>query len=97
MYNKQTAFALLKARMDRAGVSTPAPLESYWMQRLEAAAKELEKKGVRLEDTVDDNMLVADYAAYKIKNRDNEAGLPRWLSLAIRERWLTERRDGDGS
>lgn len=91
-YNKDTARTLLMGRMDRAGVSnTPAPLVSYWDSALDAAALELERKGIVLLDTVDDNMLVANLAADNLSSRDRTTGRPQWLKLAIRERWLQER------
>lgn len=96
MYNRKTAYAILRARMDRGGVDVPSPLEQYWTTRLDAAAQDLEAKGIILTDTVGDSTLVADYAAYAIKNRDNAAGMPEWLRMAIRQRWLKEGRE-DGS
>lgn len=97
MYNAETAIALLKARMDRAGMDVPAPLETYWNARIAAAGEDLERKGIHLQDTVDDNMLVADLAAYQSTNRDNNTGMPPWLRLKIRERWLQERGETDGA
>lgn len=91
-YSKDTVRTLLMGRMDRAGVTnTPAPLVSYWDSVLDAAAAELEKKGIHLEDTADDNMLVANLAADILNSRDRVTGRPAWLTLAIRERWLQER------
>jgi len=90
-YNPETALALLMGRMDRAGVNTPAPLTTYWTSAIEAAATELTAKGIVLQDTVNDSMLVANLAAELILNRDNPGGRPEWLRLAIRERWLRER------
>ncbi len=90
-YNQTTALALLMGRMDRAGVATPAPLTEYWTSALDAAAAELTKKGILLEDTVEDSMLVANLAADNLLSRDRAAGRPDWLTLAIRERWLQER------
>lgn len=90
-YNATVALDLLKARMDRAGVDTPAPLLSYWSTRLEAAANELTQKGINLVDTAEDNMLVADLAAERILNRDKDTGLPMWLKTQIRQRWFRER------
>ena len=90
-YNPGTALALLMGRMDRAGVATPAPLTAYWTAALEAAAAELATKGIALEDTADDNLLVADLAAETLLSRDKPGGRPEWLRLAIRERWLRER------
>lgn len=90
-YNPETTLALLMGRMDRAGVTTPAPLTSYWTSAIQAAAAELTAKGILLEDTVDDSMLVANLAAELLQNRDKPGGRPEWLRLAIRERWLRER------
>ena len=90
-YNETTALALLMGRLDRPGVATPAPLTEYWTSALRAAAAELTKKGILLQDTVDDNMLVANLAADNLLSRDRTTGRPVWLTLAIRERWLQER------
>ena len=90
-YNETTALALLMGRMDRAGVATPAPLTEYWTSSLRTAAAELTRKGILLQDTIDDNMLVANLAADNLISRDRTTGRPPWLVLAIRERWLQER------
>ena len=90
-YNETTALALLMGRLDRPGVATPAPLTEYWISALKAAAAELTRKGITLQDTVDDNMLVANLAADILISRDRTTGRPPWLTLAIRERWLQER------
>ena len=90
-YNETTALSLLMGRMDRAGVATPAPLTEYWTSALRAAAAELTNKGIVLQDTVEDSMLVANLAADNLLSRDRSGGRPNWLTLAIRERWLQER------
>ena len=90
-YSETTALALLMGRLDRPGVATPAPLTEYWTSALRAAAAELTNKGILLQDTVDDNMLVANLAADNLLSRDRTTGRPAWLTLAIRERWLQER------
>ena len=90
-YNENTALSLLMGRMDRAGVATPAPLTEYWTSALRAAAAELTNKGIVLQDTVEDSMLVANLAADNLNSRDRTTGRPVWLTLAIRERWLQER------
>lgn len=91
-YNESTALALLMGRMDRAGVATPAPLTEYWTSALRAAAAELTNKGIALQDTVEDSLLVANLAADNLISRDRTTGRPLWLTVAIRERWLQERR-----
>lgn len=90
-YNETTALSLLMGRLDRPGVATPAPLTEYWTSALRVAAAELTKKGILLQDTVDDSMLVANLAADNLLSRDRTTGRPAWLTLAIRERWLQER------
>ena len=90
-YNESPARALLMGRMDRAGVATPAPLTEYWTSALRAAAAELTNKGIVLQDTVEDSLLVANLAADNLVSRDRTTGRPLWLTLAIRERWLQER------
>lgn len=92
-FDTTVALGILKARMDRAGVACPSALEAYWSQRVTAAVQELTAKGINLTDTVEDSALVADLAADRIINRDRPGGLPEWLRLAIRERWLRERGD----
>lgn len=93
MYDPETAYELLKARLDRGGMPVPIALEDYWRHRIDAAAQELKKKGIHLENTADDNILVSDVAAENILNRDKPGHRPEWLRLAIRERWLRERGD----
>lgn len=89
-HNATTALELLKGRMNRAGVDTPAPLVSIWTMRIDAAARELTKKGIHLEDTSDDNALVADLAYESITNPDKPE-TPKWLSQKITQRWFQER------
>ena len=93
-YDQSTALSLLMGRMDRAGVATPAPLTDYWTKALEAAVAELTKKGITLQATADDSMLVANLAAEILSSRDKSGSRPLWLALAIRERWLQERGTG---
>ena len=90
-FNETTALSLLLGRMERPGVATPAPLTEYWTSALRAAAAELTNKGIALQDTADDSMLVANLAADNLMSRDRTTGRPEWLTLAIRERWLQER------
>jgi hypothetical protein len=94
-YDQSTALSLLMGRMDRAGVATPEPLTQYWTKALEAAVAELTKKGITLQATADDSMLVANLAAEILSSRDKTGQRPLWLTLAIRERWLQERGPGE--
>lgn len=86
------ALQLLKTRLNRAPGASPvsASLDDYLATRIEAAAEALEANGIQLTDSTDDLMLVVDYAAWAYSNRDKPGGMPDWLRLRRRERWLRQ-------
>lgn len=89
MYGEETAYELLRARMDRPGLKVQPALERYWRQRLSGAVKELEAKGIvwdKEENSLNDNIFLADFTAYKIRNRDESGKMPEWLRIELRER-----------
>lgn len=89
MFNKALALELLKSRMDRPGIAIPDEMKRYWEQRLIGTVPDLEAKGVKWDDdenSIADNLLIADYAAFKITNRDNSGKMPEWLRIELRER-----------
>lgn len=88
------ALDLVKTRINRMGADTSQ--DDYIMQRIEAAAEELKRTGITLTDSTDDLMLLVDFTVWKYQNRDKAAGMPEWLRLARRERWLQQPR-GDGA
>ena len=83
------ALALVKERLDRMPEDTSR--DRYYMARIEQAAGELERTGIRLTSSVDDLMLVVDYAVWGHQNRDKGEGMPEWLRRKRRERWLQQR------
>lgn len=85
--SKLTALGLFKQRINRAD----DVLEEYWRARIDAAAGQLEDIGITLTDSVEDVMLVTDYAVWQYQNRDKPGDMPEWLRLARRERWLNNR------
>ena len=85
------ALPLVKTRLNRMAGDTS--LDAYLEQRIEAAAAELKRKGISLTDSADDLLLLVDYTVYQYQNRDNTGGVPNWLRLRIRERWLAEPRE----
>lgn len=87
-----TAFELIKQRLNRADTA----LDEYLEARVRSAAAELERIGIALTDSIDDIMLVADYAAWQYLNRDKPGMMPEWLRLMRRERWLSTHTGGDG-
>lgn len=89
--NTTTALALVKTRLNRLPGDTT--LDGYLTARINGAISELEGTGIRLTDTPDDLMLVVDYTVYQYQNRDKPGGMPDWLRLRRRERWLRQEVD----
>ncbi len=89
--NTTTALALVKSRLNRLPGDTT--LDDYLTARINGAISELEGTGIRLTDTPDDLMLVVDYTVYQYQNRDKPGGMPDWLRLRRRERWLRQEVD----
>lgn len=89
--NTTTALALVKTRLNRLPGDTT--LDNYLTARINGAISELEGTGIRLTDTPDDLMLVVDYTVYQYQNRDKPGGMPDWLRLRRRERWLRQEVD----
>ena len=83
-----TALTLVKQRLNRMTAATT--MDAYFTRRIEAAAAELEGTGISLTDSADDMMLVVDYTVWSYQNRDSAGGMPDWLRLRRRERWLRE-------
>lgn len=92
--NTETALSLVKSRLNRMAADTS--LDGYFMQRIAAAAAELEGTGISLTDSADDLMLLVDYTVWQYQNRDSAGSMPDWLRLRRRERWLREKRTGGG-
>ena len=86
----ETALSLVKTRLNR--MSSDEKLDDTLKYRIEAVAKELEKTGITLTDSADDMMLLVDMAVWQYQNRDKNTGMPEWLRLRRRERWLQEQR-----
>ncbi len=82
--NVQTALDLVKARLNRLDEN----LDTYLVQRVQAAVEELTRIGIKLNDSADDLMLVVDYTVWQYQNRDTPGAMPEWLRLRRRERWI---------
>ena len=89
-YAESTVLPILKSRLNR--LPTDTTLDPDLRIRIEAANEELGKKGVHLsEDSAADQVLLADYTAWRYQSRDKPGGQPEWLRLAMRERWLADK------
>lgn len=89
--NEVSALAMVKQRLNRLDTN----LDEYLAARITAAASELERTGITLNESMDDLMLVVDYTVWQYQNRDSQTGMPDWLRLRRRERWLKQ--EGAGS
>ena len=87
--NTRDALALVKMRLNRLPGDTS--LDTYLDHRISAAIQELEGTGIVLDDGYEDLLLVVDTAVWQYQNRDSGAGMPEWLRLRRRERWLQQR------
>lgn len=84
-------LSLVKARLNRLASDTS--LDPYFTARIESAQKELIRIGIQIdEESVRDQLLLADLVAWQYQNRDKPGGMPDWLRLARRERWLQQER-----
>lgn len=93
-YTEATVLGIVKARLNRLASDTS--LDEYLKLRIKAADAELSRNGIKLvADNTDDEMLLADLVVWKHQNRDKNTGMPEWLRLARRERWLKERGTDD--
>jgi len=97
MPNMKLAYELLLTRLDRGGTTPPESLADYLHRRLEAAAQQLQREGIVLEDTTRDTMLLVDLAAWQHQNRDNPGATPAWLRAEKRNRWIQQREAGAGT
>lgn len=89
---KSLVLGIVKARLNR--LASDKTLDGYLLTRIEAAASELERTGIRI-DTNDprDTVLLADLVVWQYLNRDKPGAMPDWLRLARRERWLQQQKN----
>ena len=96
MSNKVIVLGLVKARLNRLASDTA--LDPYLTSRIEAAASELEGAGIHLVDNdPEDEVLLADFTVWQYNNRDKPGGMPDWLRLKRRERWLRDQAKNEGA
>lgn len=81
------ALAIVKTRLNRLPGDTSLD-ETALLPRLRGGVITLKKAGIDLEDTPDDICLLADYTVDRYQNRDKPGGMPEWLRLLRRERFL---------
>lgn len=86
---EETILDIVRARLNRAPCDRA--LDDYLLARIRAAIAELGDKGITAADTPRDCVLVADLVTWEYQSRDKPGGMPDWLRLMIRERWIAEK------
>lgn len=70
--------------------------DDYFLSILESSKKELEGKGIVFDvNSVQDNILIADYAAWNYRKRMENIPLSRNLEFRIRNRIVKNRSTGE--
>lgn len=84
----ETVLILLKSDL---GIKATGR-DEYFTSLLNASKKEIERKGIKLDlDVIDDQVLLADYAAWYYRHRHEDVPLSRNLRLRIRNRIMKVR------
>ena len=89
--DERMALELVKARLNRLPGDTS--LDDYLLARVRSALRELDGLGIRLTGCTEDLILLVDYAVWQYQSRDSQTGMPDWLRLRRRERYLRQRRE----
>lgn len=89
---KERALELLK--MDLGIKSTSKDV--LFIGLIEAAELELKRKGILLEKTSDDVMLITDYTAWTYRKRQEDAPLSNNLQARIKNRVIRARAEKGG-
>lgn len=91
--NQALCLTLVKQRLNRLDDT----LDDYLAARINAAVKDIERTGIILGDDDGDLMLVVDYTVWAYANRDANTGMPDWLRLRRRERWIQQHAINEGA
>lgn len=68
--------------------------ETFLKNMISAAASMIEREGIVLSDTVEDNLLVGMYAAYLVRKRATVEPMPRMLRWALNNRLFSQKAQG---
>jgi hypothetical protein len=66
--------------------------DSYFIKLIQGTMKEIERRGITIDNNaIDDQMLIADYAAWTYRNRSTDTPLANNIQHRIRNRIVEER------
>lgn len=87
-----TTFLLIPLKVD-LGITTDA-YDTRLGEYLKSAQSEIQREGITLNDSIDDNQLTIMYAAWMWRKRDSGDGMPRMLRYALNNRVFSEKMHG---
>ena len=64
---------------------------AYLTQAISAAQAFITREGIALSDSIEDGQLVEMYAAYLVRKRANDTGMPRMLRWALNNRLFSQK------
>ena len=86
--NNETILIILKNDLEISSTSR----DELLMNLIELAKAAIEREGIKLKDSVDDGMLIENYAAFLYRKRREEAvAMPRSLRYLLNNRLLSEK------
>lgn len=71
--------------------------QAYLNQAISAAKSFIGREGVILTDSVEDGQLVEMYAAYLVRKRADDPGMPRMLRWALNNRLFSQKASVDNA
>lgn len=94
MEDISTVLSIVKARLNRLADDTT--IDDYLIKRINAADNELKHTGIIIDEAdAEDLIFISDFVVWQYQNRDNPRGMPDWLRLRRRERFIQQLQRGD--
>lgn len=90
--NDERILALLQSDLGELFISEDR--KTYLLQIINAATAMIEREGIVFESTAEDEQLVEMYAAYLVRKRASNEGMPRMLRYALNNRLFSQKARG---
>lgn len=87
--NSERILALLQSDLGELFISEDR--KTYLLQIINAATAMIEREGIVFESTAEDEQLVEMCAAYLVRKRASNEGMPRMLRYALNNRLFSQK------
>ncbi len=71
--------------------------KAFLQQAIGAARAFISREGINLTESIEDGQLVEMYAAYLVRKRANDTGMPRMLRWALNNRLFSQKAGGQSA